>query len=169
MLESAGVILDVIIVVVRIGEEVFVCSEDERRREVWGGETEPGGLQNLVDLSRVVVKIFTDFVAEVGVCVSVADDLNWVFDPDSTVIGGQDDSVTEQGELSENFHDSRMTEPRFRDRAISRIGVGEFTNHFGLGSGMREHINEVEDHDLEGDILVGFKRGREFLSHRGVI
>ena len=46
-----------------------------------------------------------------------------------------------------------MTEPGEGDAAIGTLIVGEFPYHFRLSTGMTEHVDEVEHHDIQVILL----------------
>ena len=75
MLERVLIILHVVVVVVRIGEEAVARGEDVGRGEVGLGELEGCGLLDFVDFAGIVGEVAAELVAQVGVDVSVAYDL----------------------------------------------------------------------------------------------
>ena len=56
-----------------------------------------------------------------------------------------------------------MAEPRERNRAVGRLVVGQFAHHFRLRAGVREHVDEVENHDVQVVLLELRQLGEQFL------
>lgn len=122
MLECSVVILNVVIVVVGVGKEVAIVSEDICRGDVGRWKPENLGPLDFVDLARVVVEVFAHFVTQVGVGVFVTYHLDGVVDADGAVVGGEDDASARGGNFAEEFHGARVAEPRLGERAIGGIG-----------------------------------------------
>ena len=72
VLEGVAVITDVIVVVVRVGEEVALASKDIGRALVHFGQENLLWVFYLEDFLRVVFQVLTIFVAEVGVHFPIA-------------------------------------------------------------------------------------------------
>ncbi len=66
------------------------------------------------------------------------------------MVGGDDDACIGVGELVEEFADGAVPEPGGCDAAIGGLVAGQFAHHGGLGSCMGEHVDEVDDDDVEG-------------------
>ena len=64
---------------------------------------------------RIVGQILTQLVAQVGVGVTVADNLNGGGGTDGAVIGGDNDVIVALCQLAEQVGYDRMAEPRQRD------------------------------------------------------
>lgn len=71
VLEGVAVVTDVIVVVVRVGEEVALTGKDEGRAEVGLGQENLLRVFHLVDFFRVVFQVLAVFVAQVGVHLTV--------------------------------------------------------------------------------------------------
>ncbi len=73
MLECACVILHIVVVIVRIGEEILIAGIDECARKIRCRKPELFGIVHLINLPRIVVEILPYLVTKVGVGVAVAD------------------------------------------------------------------------------------------------
>ena len=101
MLECAGVILHVVVVIVGIGEKVMSRRENVGRRYVRRGESVAFRMFYLIHLLRIVAQILAYLIAEIGVGVAVAYHFYRVVDLDSAVVGGEHDFVTFLGDFAE--------------------------------------------------------------------
>ena len=167
MLEGAGVVLHIVVVIVGIGEEVFVHRKDIGTRDIGRRESEFTGIAYFEHLLGVVTQVLATLIAEVGIGVAIAYHLDGIVDTDSAMVGGDYHFVTQFGEATEDVESRRVTEPGFGDRPISGIVACQFADHLRFGAGMREHIDEVDHHDLEGKIAGGVESLQEFLACRG--
>lgn len=102
VLECARVVLNVVVVVVRIGEEVLVAGVDVAARQVGRGESEFFWRMHFVYLLCVVIQILAYFVTEVGIGVFVSYYLDWIVDADGAVVGGKNYFISQFGESAED-------------------------------------------------------------------
>ena len=111
MLEGVAIVGDVIIIVVRIGEERVAGGEDIARREV--GCRQLGFLWILDHEKALVIvgQILTELVSQVGIRISVADDLDGLCTADTAMVGSYDDGAVGGGDELEEFRNHRMAEP----------------------------------------------------------
>ena len=90
MLECACIVLHVIVVVVRVGEEFVAACKDICRRHIRRGQAEACRMLDFVDLFRVIGKVLAKLVTQVRVGVLVAYDLYGLVDTYGSVVGGED-------------------------------------------------------------------------------
>jgi len=90
MLECAGIVLHVIIIIVWIREEILIAGIDECARNIRGRQSKLLGAFHFIDLTGIVVEILPDLIAKIGVRIPVADHLYRIIDADCAVVGGQD-------------------------------------------------------------------------------
>ena len=136
VLEGVLVVVDVVVIIVGIGEEIVVLSKDVgcadiRRRQ--GGSL---GCFQLKDLLGVVAEILAQFVTQIGVCVLVTNHLDGVVHTDRAVVGGDDDVGIGLGKFLEKFADRRVVEPRSGDAAVGTLIARQFTHHARLSTSM---------------------------------
>ena len=93
MLEGVLIILHVIVVVVRIGKEVVAGGEHIARGEIRCRELRFLWLFDDEEVLAVVGKVFAELIAQVGVGVAVADNLDRIVGTDAAMIGGDDDAI----------------------------------------------------------------------------
>ena len=153
MLESVAVIGHIVVVIVGISEEVVAGGEDIARRQVRRGQEGLGGLLNDKEVLGVVCQVLAQLVAQVGVSVAVSDNLHGIGGTDAAVVGGDDDAVVGLCQQAEQVGDDAMTEPRQGNGAVGRLVIGQLAHHLRLGTGMGEHVDEVEDNDVEVVLL----------------
>ena len=172
MLEGITIVGDVIVVVVGIGEEVVTRGKDVAGGEVGCRQMGLGGVFDDEEVLGVVCQVLTELIAQVGVRVTVADNLHGVGSTDAAVVGGDDDVVVGLCQLSEEVGDDGVLEPREGDAAIRRLVVGQLAHHLRLGTGMAEHVDEVEHHDVEVVLLQRLQLSQQlvgFLLGEGVV
>ena len=178
MLEGVAVVGDIIIVVVGIGEEVVARSKDVARRQVGRGQEGLGGVLDDKEVLGVIGQILAQLVAQIGIGVAVADNLDGIGSPNATVVGGDDDAVVSLCQQAEQIGDDRMAEPRQGDGTVGRLVISQLAHHLRLSTGMGEHVDEVEDDDVEVVLLqrvqllqqlVGLLRGVDLMIGEGVM
>ena len=163
MLEGVAIVGDVIVVIIRVGEEGVARSEDITRGEVGRGEH---GLLWLFDDEEILVvvgQILSEFIAQIGVRITIANNLDGLCTADTAMVGGDNHLVIGLRQLSEELGDHRVTEPGEGDAAIGTLVVGQFTYHLRLSAGMTEHVDEVEDHHVEVVLLQRFELLEQFI------
>ena len=111
------------------------------------------GILDDEEILVVVSQVLAEFVAQVGVRVAIAHDLDWLCTTDATMIGSDNDLVIGLSQLAEEVGDDRVAEPRECYRAIGTLVIGQLTYHLRLGSGVAEHIDEIEHHHVEVVLL----------------
>ena len=149
MLEGASIVGDVVVVIVGVSEEVGVGGEDVARAQVRRGQSSPGGVVDLEDVLGVAGHVSAGLVAEVGVGVAIAGDLDRVVDLDGAMIGGEDHTAALIGQSVEQLEHDGMLKPRAGQAAVSGRALGQLTDHLTLGTGMREHVDKVDDNNVE--------------------
>ena len=149
MLECILVIRNIIIVVVRIGEEVIVHRKNVFTAQVGRGQAHFFRVTYFQYLLRVVIQILTDFITEICIRVPVTDHFDRVVDTNGPVVGGHNYFITFVGDTFEQLQSGGMLEPGTGQAAVSRFALRQFTDHFHFRTGMRQHIHEVEDNDIQ--------------------
>ena len=160
VLEGVAIVTHIIVVVVRVGEEVALAGEDEGRAEVGLRQENLLGVFHLKDFLWVVFQVLAVFVAQVGVHLAVAQNLDRLFDVGGAVVGGDDHIATLLGDEAHHVEEAGMLKPRVHQRAVGFLVVGQFADDFHLGAGMREHVNEVVHDDIQ---LVLHQVGHLFI------
>ena len=118
MLEGVLVVLYVVVVVVGICKEVItcdkmICGRDVRRWQM--------GFPWVCDDKGVfgtAVEILAKLISQIGVGISVADNLYGFVASYGTVVGGNDDAIVCLCECLEKFAHCSVTEPRQCDAAV---------------------------------------------------
>ena len=85
------------------------------------------------------------------------------------MVGSDDDLTVSLGQLLEEVGDDRMAEPRQRDAAVSTFITCQFPDHFRLSAGMTEHVDEVEDNDIQVKVLQRVELLQKFVSISGTV
>ena len=93
MLEGVFVILHVVIEVVGIGKEATSCGEDVGGGEIGGGECQSLGILYLKDFLGVVVEVFAQLIAQIGIDILVAHNANGFVRSDRSVVGSDNNVV----------------------------------------------------------------------------
>ena len=106
MLEGVAVVTDVIVVVVRVGEEVALASEDVGRTQVSLRQEDLLGVFHLEDLLRVVFQVLAIFVTQVGIHLAVAQDADGLFNIGGAVVGGDDHITTFLGDEAHHVEEA---------------------------------------------------------------
>ena len=88
VLEGVAVVTDVIVVVVRISEKVALSGKNEGRTEVGLGKENLLGIFYLEDFFQVVFQVLAVFVAQVGVHLTIAQNLHGLIDVGGAMVGG---------------------------------------------------------------------------------
>lgn len=65
------------------------------------------------------------------------------------MIGCEDDGVVAIGQSLEQFSHDGVAEPGERDAAVGTLVVGQLANHLRFCASMREHVDEVDNDDVE--------------------
>ena len=111
MLEGVAIVADVVVVVVGIGEEVIACSKYIGSRYVGGRQHGFARLLDDEEVFRVVGQILAQLIAQVGVGVAVANNLDGIVGTYRTMIGSDDDAIVFLCQLAEQVGNDRMAEP----------------------------------------------------------
>ena len=111
MLEGVLVIAHIIVVIVRVGEEIVILSKDISRADVW--RRQKGSLRcfDFIHLLLVVTEVLAQFVAQIGVGVLVANHLYRIVHPDAAMVSSDDYLGVSLGYLLEEFADRRIDKP----------------------------------------------------------
>src|SRR5436190_9663035 len=113
MLKRVFVKAHVIIIVIRICEELILDSKNITRRHVVLWKEKPFGFGNGHDLVAFVSQVLALLVAKVGVHILVADDLEWLLDPDRSVVGGDNHARFAIRYFFQYLQQRRVNEPGF--------------------------------------------------------
>ena len=103
MLESVAVILGIVVEVVRVTEKVFARTEHITAADI---RTRQANLLRMRDFEGILaleIKRFADLVTQVGVRVFVSDNLHRILHANCSVVGCQDNFVTQLGYPAEEF------------------------------------------------------------------
>ena len=162
VLEGVAVITNVIVVVVRVSEEVALPGEDICGTQVDLRQEDLLGVFHLEDFLRVVFQVLAVLVAQVGVHLAVTKDTDGLFDVCGAVVSGDDHVAALLRDEAHHVEKAGMLEPRVHQRAVGFLVIGQFADDFHLRAGVREHVNEVVDDDIQlvrhqvGHLLVEF-------------
>ena len=129
MLEGVTIIGDVIIVVIRVGEEGVACCEDITRRKVGCRQLRLLGILDDEEALVVVRQILTELIAQIGVGVSIAYNLDGAGTTDTAMIRGDNDGMACLRQQLEEVGDDRVAEPRECDTPVGTFIVREFSDH----------------------------------------
>ena len=129
MLEGVFVVGHIIIIVVGIGEEAVARRKYVGRADVGLGQEGRLRIADGEEFLAVVAQTLSQFVAQVGVGVAVADNLHRFLHAYRTVVGGDDDLVVAFGKNLEQVGKDAVLEPRQRDAAVGTLVVGQLTHH----------------------------------------
>ena len=129
MLEGVSIIGDVVIVVVRVGEERVACSEDITRREVGCRQLCLLGILDDEEALVVVRQILTELIAQIGVGITIAYNLDGTCTTDTSMIRGDNDGMACLRQKLEEVGDDRVAEPRECDTPVCAFVVSEFPDH----------------------------------------
>ena len=149
MLESVHIVLNILIVVVGVGEKVVAMAEDIRRGDVTAGKEDFGRVFDFENLLGIVVEQTSLFVAQVYTDTGIALDPDRVVDANGTVVCGDDDIHILAHQSFEDFGQRRMLKPAQRYRTIGLLVVGKLANNIGVGAGVGKHVYKVVDNDIE--------------------
>ena len=155
MLEGILVVRNVVIVVVRIGEEGVSVGKNIRCTQVGSRQLCPFRVPDGENLLGIAGQVLAQLVAQVGIRVAVADDLDGLRGADASVVGGDHHLAVILRQSSEQFREHRVAQPALRDAAVGTLCIGELAYHLRFRSGMREHVDEV-DHQHVQVLLPAF-------------
>ena len=144
MLEGILVVRNVVIVVVRIGEEGVSVGKDIRCTQVGSRQLCPFRVPDGENLLGIAGQVLAQLVAQVGIRVAVADDLDGLRGADASMVGGDHHLAVILRQSSEQFREHRVAQPALRDAAVGTLRIGELAYHLRFRSGMREHVDEVD-------------------------
>ena len=144
MLEGILVVRNVVIVVVRIGEEGVSVGKDIRCTQVGSRQLCPFRVPDGENLLGIAGQVLAQLVAQVGIRVAVADDLDGLRGADASVVGGDHHLAVILRQSSEQFREHRVAQPALRDAAVGTLRIGELAYHLRFRPGMREHVDEVD-------------------------
>ena len=85
------------------------------------------------------------------------------------MVGGENNTVAHLGDVLEEVVGRRVAEPALRQRSISSLGIGQLTDHLALGAGMGEHVDEVEDDDVERVLLEAVEVRQKAFAEAGFV
>ena len=108
MLESVHIVLNILIVVVGVGEKVVAMAEDIRRGDVTPGKEDFGRVFDFENLLGIVVEQTPLFVTQVYTDTGIALDPNRVVDTHRAVVCGDDDIHILAHQSFEDFGQRRM-------------------------------------------------------------
>ena len=114
------------------------------------------------------VEVLAELVAQVGVGVAVADNLDGLAAAYGAVVGGDDDAVVGLCQCLEELAHHSVAEPRQGDAAVCGLVVGQLTHHLRLSAGMGEDVDEVDDDDVEVIVLQVLELTHQLLRPRAV-
>ena len=111
VLEGVAIVTDVIIVIVRIGEEIALTSKDVGCTEIGFRQENLLGIFHLEDFLRVVFQVLAVLVAQVGVHLAVAQDADGFFDVGGAVVGGDNHVAALLRDEAHHVEEAGMLEP----------------------------------------------------------
>ena len=81
----------------------------------------------------------------------------------------EDHAVAHLGDLLEEVVGRRVAEPALGQRAVGGLRIGQLAYHLALGTGMREHVDEVQDNDIERVLLEAVEVREELLTEARLV
>ncbi len=169
MLESVGVVAHVVVVVVGIGEKVATRGKNVGRTYIRTWQTIFRWLKNFENLFLVVTQCFTNFVAQVGVGVFVADDFYGFVYMNGAVVGRNHHFVALARQFAEQRQRARVLEPRQRERAVGRIGICQFAHHLAVGAGVRKHVHKIQHTHIQRIFAQTLEFCHHFVAKRRLV
>ena len=112
MLEGVPIVLDVVIVVVRVGEKVSSGCEYIAGAYIGLGQKSFSRFFYLKNIFAVAVECLAQFVSQVGIGVLVAYYFYCVVYLNAAVVGGYYGGVVAVGQIAEQPDDGRVAQPR---------------------------------------------------------
>jgi len=103
MLKCILVVIHIMVVVVRICEEVGISAEGEGRAYVGTWKEDVGRIPDFEHFITLILKGSTGFVAKVCIGISVAQDLYRIANPNRAMVGSDDQVHIFFGEVTENL------------------------------------------------------------------
>ena len=149
MLEGILVVLYIIVVIIRIGEETVARGKYIRGTQVRCRQLGAVRLFDGEHFLALVSQILAQLVAQVGVRIAVAYYLDWFRCPDAAVVGGEHYLVIALRKELEELGENRMAEPALRDAAVGTLVVGKLAHHLRFGTRVREHVDEVNHQHVQ--------------------
>src|SRR5574344_2517817 len=126
MLEGVFEIGYIVIIVVGVGEKRVAGGKHVCRAQVGRGQLCLFGVFDFGYLFGVVAEGLAQFVAQVGVGVAVADNLDGIVGADAAMVCGDDYLVVAACQVFEELSHHGMAKPAEGDAAVSRFVVGKF-------------------------------------------
>ena len=126
MLECILIVRNVVIIIIRIGEEIIIHRKYILAAQVRGGQSDLVRIADFEHFLRIVIQVLADLIAEIGVRILIAYHLQGVIHTYRPVIGRNDNPVAFPGYTLEEFQRAGMLEPGTRQAAISRFALGQF-------------------------------------------
>ena len=111
------------------------------------------GLFDRKHILCAVGKVLTELIAQICICIAVSDNLHRFITADGAVVRGQHNGVIALSQAFEEVGDDRVAQPGERDGAVGTLVVGELPYHLRLGAGVGEHVDEVDDNNIEVVVL----------------
>lgn len=136
MLESAGVILGVIIEIIGITEEILPCAEDVGRGDIRRRKAKGLRVGHCINILRLADECLAHLVSEVGIGVFVGRNGDGAAYADGSMIGSEYHLVAQGGKATEEFAGGRMAEPRLGKGTVSGFIGTKFAHHFRLCAAM---------------------------------
>src|SRR3954462_1539929 len=149
MLKGVLIQAHVVVVIIGIRKKLVLDREDIAGRDVVLWQKKPVGLQDGHDLVPLITKVLSLFVTKVGIDILIADYFEWLLYANRSVVGGDNHTRFVIGYLLHDFQQRRMDEPGFRDGPIGRFIRGKFSHHCHIGAGVRKHVHEIIDNDVQ--------------------
>ena len=145
VLKGVAIVADMAVGVVVIDQKIVVVRKNITRRQVNRRQLHLFGFGNLEHLLRVVRQIAACLVAQIGGCLAVALHPYRIIDTHRTVVGGDDDRVAVFREQTQQRKQVGMFKPRAGQRAERSVVLGQFADDVGLGTRMRQDVEEIID------------------------
>ena len=137
VLERVTVIVDVVVVVVGIGEEVLLVAKDVAVCQMVDGKTYIFRFARSISFLSIEREALTKLVAQIGRGVAIANDLDRFAHADGAVVGGQDDLGAHLSDLLEEPIGGRVAEPALCQGAVCGLTAGQLADHLALGASVR--------------------------------
>ena len=101
MLECILIVRDVVVIVVRISKERVASSKDVACAEIWRRELCKMRILDSEYLPCIVVEALPQLITQIGIRITITDNLYWIGGADRPVIGRDNDLIVRLCQLFE--------------------------------------------------------------------
>ena len=168
MLECVFIIVYVIIVIIRISEEIVCTGKDITCADISFGQEYLFRITCLKDFFRIIFQALAIFISQIGIDFPIAQNLHRILHPYRTMVGGNDDIAFFLCDIFPDIEQRRMFIPLKHQGTITLIIRCQLSDYLNLGTSMRQHIDKVINYDIEFVLHQVRHLLSEFLAGRQV-